>query len=68
MHTFNQFIKENAFLRTPQSTGSFNQLREAMTKTPTLALPNFNKHFILETDASHVVEQHQRKKDDLSHT
>ena len=31
---------------------AFNKLKKAMTSTSTLAMPNFNKTFIIETDAS----------------
>lgn len=37
-----------------QATLAFNQLREATTSILILALPSFNKSFILETDAGHA--------------
>ena len=34
-----------------EATNAFNPLKQAMTTTPMLAMPNFNDSFIVETDA-----------------
>ncbi|XP_026419412.1 uncharacterized protein LOC113315335 [Papaver somniferum] len=43
-------LKKNAFTWTPAATQAFNSLKYDMTTTPVLALPDFSKPFILETD------------------
>lgn len=35
-----------------EQAAAFDQLKQALTKTPTLKLPNFQKEFVLHTDAS----------------
>jgi hypothetical protein len=45
-------LKNNAFNWTPTTHQSFHALKEAMFKTPFLALPDFKKTFFLECDAS----------------
>jgi hypothetical protein len=44
-------LKKKSFLWTDQATQAFLNLKEAMTATPVLQLPNFQKQFVVETDA-----------------
>ncbi|KAI5334926.1 hypothetical protein L3X38_025059 [Prunus dulcis] len=47
-----EMLKKGSFKWSLQAEESFERLKEAMTKAPVLALPDFNKLFIVECDAS----------------
>lgn len=47
-----EILKKENFLWTSASHESFQHLKQAMMSAPVLALPNFDKPFIIETDAS----------------
>lgn len=46
--------KKEAFQWGEEAQKNFETLREAKTKTPVLALPDFSQSFIVETNASNV--------------
>jgi hypothetical protein len=44
-------LKKKSFVWSEQATDSFNALKAAMVSTPVLRLPDFEKQFVVETDA-----------------
>lgn len=49
----NDLLKKNSvFVWTPTTEASFQTLKRALVSAPVLALPDFSKQFIVETDAS----------------
>ena len=49
-----QLLQKNAFSWSEASTTTFDKLKHAMVTIPVLALPDFNKTFIVEIDASGI--------------
>ena len=49
-----ELLKKGAFLWNTIADLAFNNLKQAMIKAPVLALPDFTKEFIVESDASHT--------------
>ncbi|KAJ4759850.1 polyprotein [Rhynchospora pubera] len=47
-----ELTKKNAFLWSPSAQEAFHSLKQAMSTTPVLQLPDYSKQFIIETDAS----------------
>ena len=48
----NQMLKKNGFTWSTAAEEAFRRLKEAMTKAPILASPDFSKKIIVECDAS----------------
>ncbi|CAM8886868.1 unnamed protein product [Rhodiola kirilowii] len=49
-----RLLKKDLFMWTHDTTAAFNRLQEALVTTPTPALPDFSKQFVVQTDASNV--------------
>lgn len=45
-------LRKGQFAWTEEATKSFTELKQVLTSTPTLALPNFSLPFVIQTDAS----------------
>nr|XP_009775498.1 PREDICTED: uncharacterized protein LOC104225416 [Nicotiana sylvestris] len=64
-------LKKDSFRWSPEAEATFEALKRAMSATPALALPDYTKEFVIETDACHlgieVVLMQQAKVLELSH-
>nr|KYP63865.1 Retrovirus-related Pol polyprotein from transposon 297 family [Cajanus cajan] len=47
-----ELLKKEAFLWNEEATKAFEALKQAMAALPTLAVPNFSKQFVVESEAS----------------
>lgn len=45
-------LKKDSFAWSEEAENVFEALQKSMTRTPVLALPNFDQNFFIETDAS----------------
>jgi hypothetical protein len=50
-------LKKEGFLWTEEQNAAFLDLKQKMTSTPVLTMPDFTQPFILETDASGYEDQ-----------
>lgn len=49
-----KMLQKGEFKSSVESEVAFEKLKQAMSSTPVLAIPDFNKPFVLETDASEM--------------
>lgn len=49
-----ELLKKDNFLWGDEATTAFERLKSTMMETPVLALPNFSKTFVVQTDASNI--------------
>jgi hypothetical protein len=47
-----KLLRKDGFLRSPEADAAFHALQQALTMAPVLRLPDFDKEFIVECDAS----------------
>ncbi|CAL9021783.1 unnamed protein product [Prunus brigantina] len=54
MNPITECLKQNSFEWSKSAQGAFEQIKVLMTEAPVLTLPDFEKLFTIECDASHV--------------